>query len=566
MEGIVKKLSSKVIAAALAVAMVAGLTACGSSAASATGSAAGASEAAGSAESGSAGAGASGTAATGENIVNIGVTSTLSSINPLNIDVSFMALYAQSMMFLPLGALDENYAFEGLLADSVTTDDNITFTVKLADIKWSDGEPVTAQDVVWTMLKISSPEVANSSFDFSVFKGFDENGQSPSGATQIEGIKATDDKTVVFTAVNPMSIASFENNFCTWVPILPSHVLSSTADADLATSEWFNKPTVIDGSYFLDEYDAAHYISYHANKDYSLGAPKIDKLNFKVVDSAGLLAGLKSGEIDFVQPAIGIIPNADLSSVEALDNVTTTYSDPVMNQMTFINTSRITDSRVRQAIVYAIDRQTLVDGLLSGHGEVGEGFISSASPYYDSSIKGFDYNPDKAKELLSEAGWDSSKELEYYVWSGDDAMVKGSQVIQQYLSTVGISVNIHTVDMDTLMSVAGTDDVDMFSVQYTVTPNEYYVDAQYLVDMETTSWTGGYFDEDVDAALTKTQTATDDSEVKAAYKTLQEKMIEDVPMFSMYFISNAQVVSTRLQNATPSLYGAFNHVEKWEIK
>ncbi|MFA6848639.1 MAG: ABC transporter substrate-binding protein, partial [Lachnospiraceae bacterium] len=174
-----KKLSSKVIAAALAVAMVAGLTACGSSAASATGSAAGASEAAGSAESGSAGAGASGTAATGENIVNIGVTSTLSSINPLNIDVSFMALYAQSMMFLPLGALDENYAFEGLLADSVTTDDNITFTVKLADIKWSDGEPVTAQDVVWTMLKISSPEVANSSFDFSVFKGFDENGQSP---------------------------------------------------------------------------------------------------------------------------------------------------------------------------------------------------------------------------------------------------------------------------------------------------------------------------------------------------------------------------------------------------
>jgi peptide/nickel transport system substrate-binding protein len=116
------------------------------------------------------------------------------------------------------------------------------------------------------------------------------------------------------------------------------------------------------------------------------------------------------------------------------------------------------------------------------------------------------------------------------------------------------------------MSVAGTDDVDMFSVQYTVTPNEYYVDAQYLVDMETTSWTGGYFDEDVDAALTKTQTATDDSEVKAAYKTLQEKMIEDVPMFSMYFISNAQVVSTRLQNATPSLYGAFNHVEKWEIK
>ena len=144
-------------------------------------------------------------------------------------------------------------------------------------------------------------------------------------------------------------------------------------------------------------------------------------------------------------------------------------------------------------------------------------------------------------------------------------MVKGSQVVQQYLSAVGIKVELHTVDLDSLMAVAGTDDVDLFSVQYTVTPNDYYIDAQYLVDTKEQSWTGGYFDEAVDTALTVTQTSADDAEIRAAYRTLQEKMIEDVPMFSMYFISNAGAVSKRIANCTPSLYGALNHVENWEI-
>lgn len=499
-------------------------------------------------------------------IVNIGSTSALSSINPLNMDVTFMSLYAQSMMFLPLTSFDQDANTTMVLADSITTDDNKTFTVKLKDVKWSDGEPVTADDVIWTMLKLSSPEVANASFDFSNFEGFDDSGMSAEGATEVDGIRKVDDKTVEFVAKDPMSMDSFVNNIGTWALILPSHVLKDVPADQLSSYDWFNHPDVVDGPYILDDYDPAHYISYSANENYSFGAPKIGKLNFKIVEGSDLLAGLQNGEIDVVQPAIAVIPDSDLEAIKSLDNVTTLTGSPVTDQMTFFNTRKVSDARVRKAIVEAIDRQTLVDGLLSGNGVVKDGFVSPASPYYDDTLENIPYDPDDAKKLLEEAGWDSATELEYYTWSDDTAMTQGAQIIQQQLADVGVKVNLHTVDLDSLMGVAGTDDVDLFSVQYTITPIDYFIDAQYLVDTEGDSWTGGYFSQTVDDALNVTQTTTDKDEIKAAYRTLDEQMIADVPMFSMYFISNSGAVSNRVTGATPSLYGTFDNINEWDVQ
>ncbi len=131
------------------------LAACGSS--SQTGSTAAATEAATAAATAAATEGA---AETGSNIVNIGVTNQLGTLNPLNMDWSFINLHATSMMFLPLVTVGADNNFNYLLAESVTTDDNLTFTVKIRDdAVWSDGEPVTADDVIFTILRMTSPEV-----------------------------------------------------------------------------------------------------------------------------------------------------------------------------------------------------------------------------------------------------------------------------------------------------------------------------------------------------------------------------------------------------------------------
>ncbi len=559
-----RKWTAGVISTALAIA----LTACGTASSSTSGSSAspaGASAAAGATESSASAGTESGTAASGDSIVNIGVTNQLGTLNPLNMDYSFINLHAASMMFLPLVDVGPDGNFDYLLADSVTTDDNLTFTIKIKDnAVWSDGEPVTADDVIFTVLRMTSPEVANPNFDFSMFKGI-ESGTSPEGAESVDGLKKVDDKTVQFISNTPMSLNTFLNNCCVWICILPSHVLKDVAAKDLATYDWFNHPDVVDGPYILDDYDSAHYISYHANDKYFLGAPKIQKLNFKIIDPSEILPDLQSGDIDFVQPATATIPTTDLKAVQALDGYTSSWTDPVTNEMTFFNTKKVTDARVRKAFVMAIDRDTLVNSLLSGKGEVTDGFVMKSSPLYDDSKETIAYDPDGAKKLLQEAGWDSSTTLQYYVASSDDSLTKAAQVMQQELAQVGINIKINTVDFDTLMSVAGTDDVDVFTVQYTITPNDFYADEKGLVDTEGTSWTGGWTDKDVDTALANTQTAKNDDELKKYYKQIDDKMISDVPMFSLYFMSNLGVVSNRLKNAQPTLYGSYDNIQDWEI-
>ena len=165
--------------------------------------------------SGAAVSGSTGAAAvqTGDDIVNIAFTDSVGTVNPLNMDVTFINYYATSMMFLPLASFNDKYEPDYLLAESITTDDNQTFKVKLKDnAAWSDGEPVTSDDVIYTILKFTCPAVANPNFDFTPFKGFNDDGTSPEGATEIEGIHKTDDKNLEFICKDHMSLNTFLNN------------------------------------------------------------------------------------------------------------------------------------------------------------------------------------------------------------------------------------------------------------------------------------------------------------------------------------------------------------------
>ncbi len=549
----------KILAAGLALVMAAGLGACGS--ASAGSSVTGTS---GAAVSGSTGAAA---VQTGDDIVNIAFTDSVGTVNPLNMDVTFINYYATSMMFLPLASFNDKYEPDYLLAESITTDDNQTFKVKLKDnAAWSDGEPVTSDDVIYTILKFTCPAVANPNFDFTLFKGFNDDGTSPEGATEIEGIHKTDDKNLEFICKDHMSLNTFLNNVATWVCILPKHAIENIPDDQLLTDSWFSHPDVVDGPYFLDDYDPAHYVSYHANENYFEGAPKIPKINFRIMQGSEILAGLKSGEIDMVHPSCSI-PVEDRDAVEKLEGFTTKYTDNIINEMTLFNTSKeyLSDPRVRQAIIYAIDRDTIVKQLLNGKGEVTDGFICSGSPFYNEGKTKLSYDPDKAKQLLEEAGWDGSQTLQYYVSSSDSIAVKAAQLIQQYLQNVGVKIEINTVDFATLMTIGGTDEEDFFSVQYTITPNDYWADIKNLIDVQDFSWSGGYYNEKVDEDLAKTQETTDETELKSLYNEIEEQVIEDAPMFPMYFQSNLGVVSDRLKNATPSFYGAFDNIQEWSI-
>lgn len=551
------KKRNRILSLLLAGVMALGLTACGASnagaAADETGSAAVSTESA-----------SSDTATSGEKIINVGVTNTIGSLNPLLLNGGEINKYATGLMFLPLMELDADLNFEGMLADSITTEDNKNFIVHIDDAAtWSDGTPVTADDVVYTALRLASPVIGNTAMMYYVFEGVGDDGFVEEGAESIDGIQKVDDKTVQFTTKEEMPITTFENSYARYLLTLPKHVIEQYSEEELSTADWFNHPDVVSGPFIVTDFDVDHYISYEANKDYWKGAPKIDKLNIKIVDGSQLYAGLQSGEIDITQQTMSDIPQEDYESVEALDNVDVVYGSPVTNQSVFIQTKNVPDVKVRQAMLYAIDRQQILEELLNGHGEIVDGFLSSASPFYDDSLTPISYDPEKAKALLEEAGWDGSQTIRFYVNSGDSTFVNAASIIAAEWAAVGIKAEIQTVDFATLMSVAGTEDYDVLAVQYTYAPVDPYPDVAWLLGGEG-SWTG-YSDDTLNDALTKSQLTSDPEETKELFSVVDKKVQEDVPMFSAYVISAQGAVSKRITGAAPSVYGFFNDVQNWDV-
>lgn len=507
------------------------------------------------------------TATEGEKIVNIGVTDSLSSVNPLLMDASEILKYSLALEFLPLVELNGDLEFEGMLASSITTSDNLNFTVAIdPNATWSDGTAVTAADVEFTLLKLSSPELANVSMALYAIEGIGDDGFTESGATSISGVQVVDDKTIVITTKYEMALTTFQNTYGRYILTVPKHILESVAIDQLASYEWFQNPDVVSGPYRITEYDLQHFVSYEANSAYWKGEPKIQKLNFKIMDSPQLLTSLQAGEIDFIQQTTGNILQEDYEAVEALDGVQVNYGAPVTNQSIFFNTTAVSDVRIRQAIFYGLDRETLISGFLGGKGEVVDGFLSSASPFFSEDLAVTSYDPEKAKELLAEAvadGFDASVPLQFYVNSGDSTFVLAADYIAAKLAEIGLQIQVNTVDLSTLLTKAGSKEYDLLAVQYTYAPVDPYPDINWLLSAD--GWTG-YFNQTIADELTKTQLTSDIAEIRASYQAINQVVQQDVPMISAYVIQGQGVVSERLLNATPDVYGSFINIHEWDVK
>ena len=142
--------------------------------------------------------------------------------------------------------------------------------------------------------------------------------------------------------------------------------------------------------------------------------------------------------------------------------------------------------------------------------------------------------------------------------------MNGAQVLVAQWAEVGIKVEVQTVDLATLMTIAGTTDYDIMAVQYTYAPVDPYPDIDWLLSGEG-SWTG-YADSGISEALAGTQQTSDVAKIRDLYSVIDRKVQEDVPMFSIYIISAQGAVNNRLSGAEPSAYGFFNNVHQWEVK
>lgn len=494
-------------------------------------------------------------------VVNIGCTSALGTLNPLLMDGDWVNVYAQSLEFLPLVSLNDEMEFEYILADEITTEDNLTFTVHLReDATWSDGEPITADDLAYTMTRIASPLVMNYAMQFTAIVGTDdETGWVEEGAETIDGLEIVDEKTLNITFKYEINLTSFLNGYAQYILTLPKHILETIPESELASSDWFDAPTVVSGPYMVTSYDANHYISYIANENYFLGEPEIMYCNIQIVDGSQLLTGLQSGEIDIVPPLLATIPEEDYTSVQSLEGITATYGSAIATETIFINTDCIPDEQVRQAMLCAIDRETIVNGLLTGGAELMDGFCVPDGPYY-SGQSAVSYDPNQALELLMQADWDGSETYTLYINSGDKTLINACTLCQAYWAAVGIQVELVTVDLETLTTNAGTDEYDMIAVQYTYPA----VDPSWDIDWVLSAWCHLYPDE-VQAAVLGIQSSDDLAVQQENYALIDAFAQEQVPLICLYANGPLGAVRDTLQNAEATMYGCINNIHEWSF-
>lgn len=383
-----------------------------------------------------------------------------------------------SFVFEGLVSQDEDLQFiPSLASDWEFNEDQTELTFTLEEgVTWQDGEPFTADDVVFTYKTLASPgyvEAGGVRTDYVVrLLGYEEFN---SGATdEFQGVVAEDDYTVTFKFAEPNVTALKDASFS----IIPEHVFADIPIADIPSAGPTLNPGEVIGTgpfKFTEMIEGEQYIL-EKNPDYWKAEPYLDSIIWRVVDQAVIIGLLETGEIDFVADPNGF-QAADYETVAALDNVEIIEQPDfgyqlmgmMLNHMTeedaasgtinpdnWVPNEKLADQSVRQAIAYAINRQGIIDGLLYGRGEVINAPIATQFWAYDGENPNqYPFDPDLAKEMLEEAGYvdtdgDGFREnadgeewvlnLDYP--TGNQLRERSAPIIEQMLEDVGININL----------------------------------------------------------------------------------------------------------------------------
>lgn len=500
----------------------------------------------------------------GEKVITIAQTGDWDTFMVMNTTNSG-ADNVNELMFDRLMTINTDGTFEPRLAESWETNeaqDKIIYHL-YENAKWHDGEPVTAEDVVYSAQVASSSEYNYlRRIRMQYFEGTDETGCELSEDSV--GVTALDDHTVEFSLKTPMDpsiiYALINRDFF----IIPKHLLSGISDADLVNDAFWQNP-VGSGPCIFDSMESGVSIEFKANKDYYLGTPDFDRLVFKKVQSSNLLSGLMSGEIDALS-GNSQIPLADWEAANNTPGVVAKSIPTFAYQYMAMNTSReyLTED-IRHAISLAINRQVIVDQLLQGQARIAIGPLPEDHQYFNENLLPIEYDPEKAKAMVEAAGWDPNRELEVLVSTGNEVREKSAILIQQDLQKIGIKTKIQTLDFPTLLTNARNGDYDLCFIGSagSVDPSESVpnVTAGYMNNFaQLSDPTLGQVGESGAKEITFEAR-------KEIYDEYQEILFKQMPMAFLYFTNDLFAYSDKLENVREGAidYNVNKNVWAWKV-
>jgi glutathione transport system substrate-binding protein len=417
-------------------------------------------------------------------------------------------------MYEGLMGFDENMQLIPVLATShEISADGLVYTFHLKEnVKFHDGTDFNAEAV-----KVNIARIQDEKNNLRLRKSF----------AKVAKVETPDAKTVVITLSEPYN--AFLNKVAMAGIISPKALEESGAD--------IAKKPVGTGPFKFKEWVQGDRLVVEKNAEYwQQGLPKVDSITFKPVPENGSrIAMLKTGEADFIYP----MPTEQVKEVEGQEGMTIDTIDSTIVRYVTLNTMKkpYNDVKVRQAINYAINKEAYIKVVKSGLGAKLDSTMSSKTQYY-SQQAGYDYDLDKAKQLLAEAGYPDGFEAE--IWGENESeTIKGMQFIQQQLALVGIKLEVKSMEGGTLsdqINSAKTPEeakIQMWYVSWSPSSGDADGATRGLFSSEmfppAGSNTAYYKNDNVDKWIAEANKSTDPEEAKGIYANIQKTIWEEAP-------------------------------------
>jgi peptide/nickel transport system substrate-binding protein len=428
------------------------------------------------------------------------------------------------------------------------------------NVLWHDGHPFTSRDVEFTYKKLIDPNVKTPySGDFE----------------RIKSLEVLDDYTIKITYKEPFAPA-----LSSWgMPIIPKHLLEKE---DLNNTKFTRHP-IGTGPYKFKSWKTQEKIELVSNHNYFEKRPYIDRYIYRIIpDESTIFLELQTQGLD----------SAGLSPLQFIRQTDSEFFKKYYRKFRLtsfgytylgynLNDPKFKDKRVRQALNYAVDKQEIIDMVLLGLGKIATGPFMPESWGYNKEVIPVDFNPQKARELLKEAGWQDSNhdgwldergenfEFTILVNQGNEERLKVAQIIQRRLNDVGIKVKIKVLEW----SVFLTEFIDKKNFEAVLLgwslgrdPDNYDIWHSSKTKEGEFNFIG-YKNEEVDRLLVEARRIFDQEKRKAYYHRIHSIIYDEQPYMFLYIPDILSILHSRFQGVKPAPIGiSYNFIDWWVPK
>jgi peptide/nickel transport system substrate-binding protein len=490
----------------------------------------------------------------------VSVTSDFQAFNPITNSALVTLEVINFALFTPLVQYDANFEPQPYLAEGWELDERgVTMRLR-QDMFWHDGEPVTAEDVVFTFDLAKNPETA--SLLESAY------------LTMVRSAAVVDAHTVRFEWVAPHSqpMEAFW-----WAPV-PRHLLQDVAPGQLAQAG-FNRQPVGSGPFRFVSWDAGQQVILEANPQFPQalgGRPMLDRIVFRVVpESTTRLTELLTGAIDVNYT---VLPD-EARQVEQQRNVTLHHYPGREFLYVGWNNERepFRDPRVRRALTHAIDREALREALMFGYAELMSGPVLPFSPL-NPGTDPLPYDPEAARRLLAEAGFTPGAggtmqgpqgPLRFTMMASENRLRQDlATVIQSQLAQVGVQVEVRVMEFQTLLAQHRSRDYE--SVVSGWSMDNFRVDPTPLFSCEEARRPqspnrAGYCNPAADELMFAGLRETDTGRSRDIWGNFARILQQDQPITFLFWTEDMAGVAPRLQGVEMDARGKLVNVQQWWI-